>query len=242
MNVGFARSRCSIDSNGCHANSNKCQIEAHRTVTHSHPALVGYRGPYAPPNVASMSRLRTPFALGATLVLLGPTLLHCSGSSTPAMTPDAGPDAFYLFNHAPIGVDASPAELDMCFPDHDGLNGGNYIFDVTVDDTGFSKMIFATQNDATATLTLKNTGTKPHGFAIECTSVTPAYPTVPKGCPDVACFPSNAYIAPLAPGESKTVTFGTPTPDGLLYPVRSSEPNDDTVPGLNGAMTQWSLM
>jgi hypothetical protein len=189
-----------------------------------------------------MSRARSPIARGAALVLLGAALLHCSGSSAPAMGTDAGADAFFLFHHEPTSIDASPAELDRCFPDHDGINGGSYTFVATVDDTGFSKTIFATQNDATATLTLKNTGTKPHGFAIECTSVLPAYATVPAGCPTLACFPSNAFIAPLAPGESKTITFATPTPDGLLYPVRSSEPDDATVPGLNGAMTQWSLM
>jgi hypothetical protein len=44
------------------------------------------------------------------------------------------------------------------------------------------------------------------------------------------------------PGESKTVTFFTPTPDGLLYPVRSSDSEDCSVPGLNGSFTQWSLM
>jgi hypothetical protein len=157
-------------------------------------------------------------------------------------TPDAGADAFYACHHALTGLEASAAELDTCFPDHDGLNGGSNTFDVTVDDTGFSKTIFATQNDATATVTLKNTGTKPHGFAIECTSVVPAYPTVPKGCPSIACFPSSATIAPIAPGASKTVTFATPTADGLLYPVKSSEPGDCDVPGLNGSMTQWSLM
>lgn len=231
----------SLDSSECHLSLNECHMAAGVTLLPGHPALVGYRPCLPGPNVAPMTRSRS-LARATTLLVLGAALLHCSGSSAPTMTTDGGPDAFYLFNHAPIGVDASPAELDMCFPDHDGLNGGNYTFDVTVDDTGFSKMIFATQNDATVTLTLKNTGMKPHGFAVECTSVTPAYPTVPKGCPDVACFPSNAYIAPLAHGESKTITFGTPTPDGLLYPVRSSEPNDDTVPGLNGAMTQWSLM
>jgi hypothetical protein len=186
---------------------------------------------------------------GATLatLLLSALLVHCSSESTPMASGDAGPEASVASyvkacETAPTGVDASAAELNMCFPDHDGINGGNYTFDITVDDTGFSKTILATQNDATATLTLKNTGTKPHGFAVECTSVTPAYPTVPSGCPSVACFPSNSIIAPLAPGESKTITFFTPTPDGLLYPIKSSEPGDCEVPGLNGSITQWSLM
>jgi hypothetical protein len=141
-----------------------------------------------------------------------------------------------------IGVDASAAELSACFPDHDGINGGTYTIDITVDDTQFSKTVIGTQNDATAILTVKNAGTKPHGFEVECTSVAPAYSTVPAGCPSVACFPANSIIAPLQPGESKTITFDTPTPDGLNYPVRSSEPGDCAVPGLNGGETQWALM
>jgi hypothetical protein len=181
-------------------------------------------------------------AVSATILLLAASLLHCSSASSPAVTTDAGVDAQTMCLQAATAVDASAAELDKCFPDHDGLNGGSNTFVVTVDDTGFSKTIFATQNDATATVTLTNTGTKPHGFAVECTSVTPAYPTVPAGCPSVACFPSNATLAPLMPGESKTITFATPTPDGLEYPVRSSEPGDCDVPGLNGSMTQWDLM
>jgi hypothetical protein len=189
------------------------------------------------------------------LALFASALVHCSGAPSTTTTPeDAGGDAFNACGTAMIGVDASVAEINMCFPDHDGINGGSYVFDLTVDDTGFSKtdssgavgsaLILSTQNDATVTLTLKNAGTKSHGFEVECTSVTPAYPTVPAGCPSVACFPSNATIAPLAPGESKTITFNTPTPDGLNYPFRSSEPSDCAVPGLNGENNslQWVLM
>jgi hypothetical protein len=175
-------------------------------------------------------------------LLIVAATLHCGSQPTPDLTNDSGADAFFTCNQAPTGVDASAAELDRCFPDHDGINGGDYTFDITVDDTGFSKTILASQNDATVTLTVKNTGTKPHGFAVECTSVLPAYPSVPDACPSLACFPSNSIIAPLAPGESKTVTFFTPTPDGLLYPFKSTEPSDCTAPGLNGSKTQWSLM
>ncbi len=40
-----------------------------------------------------------------------------------------------------------------------------------------------------------------------------------------------------------TITFFTPTPDGLLYPFKSSEPGDSSVPGLNGSLgSAWSLM
>lgn len=127
-----------------------------------------------------------------------------------------------------------------CSPDSDGINGGAYTFDLTVDDTGFSKSLLATQNDARATVNLRNTGTKPHGFVVGCTSVTTIYPNEPAGCPTSACFPANAVIAPLAPGASATITFDTPTPDNLNYPFKSSEPDDSTVPGLNDG--QWTLM
>jgi hypothetical protein len=39
---------------------------------------------------------------------------------------------------------------------------------------------------------------------------------------------------------SMTVMFDTPTPDGLFYPFKSSQPSDSAVPGLNNG--QWSLM
>jgi hypothetical protein len=183
-----------------------------------------------------------PGGAGALLAFVG--AIHCSGSSAPSSAEDSGGGGSSTCSSAVTAVDASAAEIARCFPDHDGINGGNYTFELRVDDTGFSKTILATQNDATVTLTLTNMGTKPHGFEVECTSVVPAYPTIPAGCTSIACFPSGATIAPLAPGQSKTVTFATPTPDGLLYPFRSSEPGDCAVPGLNGEhdALQWSLM
>ncbi len=138
------------------------------------------------------------------------------------------------------GGDSEAALYAACYPDNDGINGGQYTFVLTVDDTGFSKNLLATQNDAQVTLTLTNMGTKPHGFEIECTSVAPAYPDLPAGCPTMACFPSNSTITPLAPGASATITFDTPTPDGIIYPFKSGGPDDSAVPGLNDG--QFSLM
>jgi hypothetical protein len=63
---------------------------------------------------------------------------------------------------------------------------------------------------------------------------------LPAGCSPEACFPAGATIAPIAAGTSTTVTFDTPTPDGLIYPFSSSAPGDSAVPGLNQG--QWSLM
>jgi hypothetical protein len=164
------------------------------------------------------------------------------GQGEPA---DASAASIKACHEALTGADGTDAEVNSpttCFPDHDGICGGSYTIDVTVDDTGFSKTVIGTQNDAYVTLTLRNIGTKPHGFAVECTSVTPAYPSIPKGCPSIACFPANSIIAPLEPCESKTIMFATPTPDSLLYPIKSTEPSDCDVPGLNGSGAQWSLM
>jgi len=155
-----------------------------------------------------------------TAVVVGLALLGCTSTASSSSTEGGGGSG--------------------CYPDNDGLNGGAYTFDLTVDDTGFSKTILASQNDAQATLTLTNTGTKPHGFAVGCTSTAATYPDLPAGCPTAACFPANARIAPLAPGASQTITFDTPTPDGLIYPFTSSEPADSAVPGLNAG--QWTLM
>ncbi len=154
-------------------------------------------------------------ALRGTLVLLGGALAGCTSTS-------GG------------GADAG------CYPDNDGINGGSYTFDLTVSDVGYSKMILATQNDAQATVTLTNSGTKPHGFVVGCTNSASTYPDLPAGCSSVVCFPTNASITGLAPGASQTITFDTPTPDGLIYPFTSGEPGDEAVPGLNDG--QWSLM
>jgi hypothetical protein len=135
---------------------------------------------------------------------------------------------------------AAETDTDACFPDGDGVSGGYYTFDLTVDDTGFSKNLLNTQNDAQVTLTLTNLGTTPHGFAVGCTSVTAAYPDLPPSCPTTVCFPSDATIPPLAPGASATIVFSTPTVDSVIYPFTSGEPSDSSVPGLNNG--QWSLM
>lgn len=170
-----------------------------------------------------MGRVLAP---GGMLLLVGAAAVHCGSaptwSTSSAATGDEGPSSA------------------ACFPDTDGVNGGVYTFVLTVDDTGFSKTILATQNDAQVTLTLTNAGTTPHGFQVGCIPVVSTYPDLPSGCPTVACFPQSAVIAPLAPGASQTITFDTPAPDDLIYPFTSNEPNDSGVPGLNSG--QWALM
>jgi hypothetical protein len=167
--------------------------------------------------------------------------------------------------------DNDPTKTGMCFPDSDGLTGGAYTINVEVTDTGFVKNLIASQNDSMVTLTLKNSGTKPHGFAVGCVSVLTSYPNLPAKCPPLSCFPGAsapgstvdagagdggtsdggtsdggaavqmpAAIAPIAPGTSQTIKFFTPTPDGLIYPFTSNNPDDSAVSALNNG--QWSLM
>lgn len=104
-------------------------------------------------------------------------------------------------------------------PDQDGVVGGAYSFVVEVSDQGFSPLILKAQNSGDLTITLKNVGTRPHGFTVGCLVVS--------GCQ--ACFPPAATIAPLAPGESKTATFTAPEQEGI-YTTSSNAP-DDTFTG-----------
>jgi hypothetical protein len=181
--------------------------------------------------------LHPPLTLRVTLLVGGVALCHCGPSSSGVRCASIGPDA------------AVTLSASVCYPDSDGINGGSYTFELIVNDAGFlasgpdagAKNIISTQNDAMVTLTLTNMGTTPHGFAVGCANVCPAYPTLPAGCSPTVCFdPSYSSIAPLAPGASMTITFDTPTPDGLIYPFNSNEPSDIGVPGLNDG--QWTLM
>jgi hypothetical protein len=173
-------------------------------------------------------------AVGMASLVAGGALLNCSSKSNGISCTSVNPDASFT------------QSASVCYPDNDGLTGGSYTIAIAVSDTGFlatggddagggAKNIIQTQNNAVVTLTLTNVGTTPHGFEVECTSVCPAYPDLPAGCSPVACFPPNSTIAPIAPDASTTITFDTPTPDGLLYPFKSSAPADS----LNNG--QWSL-
>jgi len=94
-------------------------------------------------------------------------------------------------------------------PDQDGVVGGAYTFDVEVKDDGFMPAVLKAQNSGTITLTLRNTGTKPHGFEVQCRVV--------QGC--TSCFPDASKIA-VEPGATRTVTFTAPEEEGI-FPVRS---------------------
>jgi hypothetical protein len=168
-----------------------------------------------------MTHSRVSPALRALVVLAGGALLGGGSSACSSSSPGGAGGA-------------------GCYPDNDGITDDAYTVELTVDDAGFSKTIIATQNDSQVTLTVKNAGTKPHGFEVACTDARASYPNLPAGCSSTVCFPPAATIAPLDPGASKTIVFDTPVPDGLIYPFKSSEPDDGEVPALNDG--QWSLM
>jgi hypothetical protein len=167
-----------------------------------------------------MNGLRTRFSALSLAALLGAALVDCSSSSPGSSSGDDGAN---------------------CYPDNDGIDDQPATILLSVSDTEFSKTVITTQNASTVTFTLTNTGTKPHGFSVGCTSVLGAYPDLPKGCASAACFPSDSTISALAPGQSQTITFLTPVPDNLVYPFQSNEPDDADVPGLTQNLG-WNLM
>jgi hypothetical protein len=100
---------------------------------------------------------------------------------------------------------------DACNPaDQDGVVGGTFALDVTITDTGFTPTVVQVQNSSTVTLTVHNTGTKAHSFAVDCLTKN--------GCS--SCFPAASKVGPLAPGASATATFTAPSFEGL-YTTRS---------------------
>ena len=107
-----------------------------------------------------------------------------------------------------------------CVSDADGITGGSYTFDLSVDDTAFTPIILKAENLATVTVTLKNTGTRPHDFVIDC------IPVAHEGtCPATSCFPDASTLGPVAPDASATTTFLTPNPEGI-YDFHSTLPGD----------------
>jgi hypothetical protein len=109
-----------------------------------------------------------------------------------------------------------PCALD----DADGVIGGGYTFELTVDDAEFHPKILKAQNRADVELTLINAGTTPHDFAITCLP-TPN----DDGCPTQACFDDGARIAAVEPGQNGTATFSTPRAEGI-YEFRSTLAGD----------------
>jgi hypothetical protein len=129
---------------------------------------------------------------------------------------------------------------DQCMGgDQDGVSGGSIAVLMTVSDTAFAvggldsgsdQRNIAVQNSSSVTLTLANVGMQPHSFIVHCISTVPV-----AGCSDQSCFPLNANISALPPGQSATTTFVAPAVEGA-YPFTSDEPGDTRV-GADGVVT-----
>jgi hypothetical protein len=157
---------------------------------------------------------------GSVLALLAGSTLHCGSHSGNPCTP----------------------------PDQDDVSGGSWVFFVSVSDTAFSvggvdsgsnETNITAQNLGQITLTLTNTGTKPHDMKIGCLPSG-----LPAGCAAISCFPADANIATLKPQESVTTSFVSPAVEGA-YPFFSDEPGDMTTSpdgGTTGLVGTFVLM
>jgi hypothetical protein len=120
---------------------------------------------------------------------------------------------------AGVGCDGDEGDgtsSDPCKqPDQDGVVGGDYTFEVAVNETGFTPAILKAQNSGVITLTVRNTGSKAHGFSIECLNV--------QGC--TSCFPATAKIDQLASGAQKTLKFTAPEQEGI-FTIKSEVEGD----------------
>jgi len=115
---------------------------------------------------------------------------------------------------------------DLCTPDDaDGIIDEPANPQVTVTDTEFSPKIITTQNSSHVTLTVKNEGTTPHGFVVDCLPTPNS-----DGCPTQSCFPAESQIDPVDPGHEVTVEFETPLVEGI-YTFRSDGAGDTDLKG-----------
>ena len=124
---------------------------------------------------------------------------------------------------------------DSCQPDdQDGVVGGNNKVLLNVSDTGFAvggvdsgstQPNIAVQNTSNVTLTITNVGSKPHSFHVACRATD-----LPAGCPQMSCFPDEANVPAIAPGDRVTVMFSTPAVEGE-YEFTSDEPGDEALVG-----------
>ncbi len=100
---------------------------------------------------------------------------------------------------------------DLCTPDDaDGIISEPATVLLTVTDSKFAPAVVTTQNSSDITLTLKNDGTTPHSFVVDCLPTPNS-----DGCPTQSCFPSEAKLDPVAPGEEATIRFETPLGEGI---------------------------
>jgi len=114
-----------------------------------------------------------------------------------------------------------------CTPDDaDGIIDEPSPLLLVVTDAEFRPRILATQNSSEVTLTLDNQGTRAHRFVVDCKPTPNA-----DGCPAESCFPSEATVGPVGPGERTTVVFVSPLVEGI-YDFRSDLAQDtELAPG-----------
>jgi hypothetical protein len=116
--------------------------------------------------------------------------------------------------------DVDPSE-GCVVDDFDGIAGGDYVFELNVDDSAFTPAILKTQNLSQVRLRLTNSGARLHGFSVRCLPTPNG-----DGCPLESCFPEASRIAALAAGASATVEFEAPNPEGI-YDFYSDQPGDE---------------
>ena len=110
-----------------------------------------------------------------------------------------------------IACSSDDASNDQCRPDDaDGIIDEPSNHQLTVTDSKFAPAIVVTQNSSTVTLTLMNQGTRAHGFVVDCLPTPNS-----DGCPTQSCFPAEAEIEPIDPGDEVTVKFETPLVEGI---------------------------
>ena len=130
---------------------------------------------------------------------------------------------------------SSAGDSDQCNPDDaDGVVGVTSTVKVSVSDTEFTvggvgsnstERNIAVENSSAVTLTVTNTGSKPHSFKVACIPSD-----LPAGCEQTSCFPDAADIPAIAAGDSVTVTFNTPAVEGT-YQFFSDEDGDTSAGG-----------
>jgi hypothetical protein len=116
-------------------------------------------------------------------------------------------------------------EVDACaLDDQDGIIGGTDVFVLRITDTGFQPPILTAQNQSDVTLMLRNESSGEAGFIVDC------LPTPNQdGCAQESCFPGEALIPAIAPGQSARAEFQLPAVEGEY--VYRALAGDDTRTG-----------
>lgn len=126
-----------------------------------------------------------------------------------------------------------------CVTDQNGVLGQHDVFFLTVTDSAFAvggadsgsmQRNITIENVTTVTLTLQNAGSRPHDFVVLCQPTPNSI-----GCPMQSCFPPEARIPAVQPGQSATTMFVAPFKEGAYVFV--SDLPGDTQTNPDGSMT-----